>query len=117
MAPTRHNFSRKAATNKFGENKASANGSSSDQYEDTEWEVVEVVGKRYENNGKIFYQLKWKDWEGEPTWEPEENCTCSRLIKEFESRIVERLKRESSSIPLTPGGVRVKSTPRRGRRV
>lgn len=49
------------------------------------WEVEKVLGKQKNLiTGKFEYLLQWKNWDGEPTWEPEENCDCTTLIKQWE---------------------------------
>lgn len=58
-----------------------------EQYEDTIWDVEKVVGKRYDSEGRPFYLIKWKSYNGEPTWEPKENCNCSDLIEQYETII------------------------------
>ena len=45
------------------------------------------------DNGKIFYLLKWKGWT-KPTWESEEDCHCTELIKDFEKQLSEDEKRQ-----------------------
>ena len=95
--------------------------------EETEWEVEKVMDKRRDNNGRTFYLLKWKSWDGEPTWEPEDNCMCSRLIDMFEQNNTpsanakkknnnyNNSQRSSTSPPSQP--VKFKSTPKRRSRI
>jgi len=54
------------------------------------FEVEKVVGKQIDADGNIFYLLKWKSWNGEPTWEPQENCGCIKLIADFEEMVAKR---------------------------
>uniref|UniRef100_A0A6G1SLK4 Heterochromatin protein 1 n=1 Tax=Aceria tosichella TaxID=561515 RepID=A0A6G1SLK4_9ACAR len=94
-----------------------------DQYEETVWEVEQVVGKKYDPEGRAYYHLKWACYDGEPTWEPQENCHCTDLIDAYETVIKNREKNSSQSAP-SPGPsnrssnqARVKSTPKRGSRL
>lgn len=101
-----------------------------------EWEVEQVIGKQLDENGRLSYHLKWKNWDGEPTWEPKANCRCDRLIEEYErkldksSRASGRKTSDSSSsnrsasidtsspTPSTSmGPARFKKTPKRGLRI
>ncbi|RWS05468.1 Chromobox protein-like protein [Dinothrombium tinctorium] len=70
---------------------------------ENEYEVERVVEKK-KQNGKTFYLLKWKGYsEEENTWEPEENVTCSELLKEFEERRkAEKLLKEGQSDKVPP---------------
>lgn len=52
-----------------------------------EWEVERVLSKQIKRDASVHYLLKWKNYKGEPTWEPNENCGCPKLIKEFEDDI------------------------------
>lgn len=56
------------------------------------YDVERVIGKKFDEEGNLFYLLKWKGWEGEPTWEPEEFCLCQKLIDDYE-KIIDK-KRE-----------------------
>lgn len=49
-----------------------------------EWNVGKVIGKRIDINGRVEYLLQWEGWP-EPTWEPESNLSCPKLIAEFEA--------------------------------
>lgn len=49
------------------------------------WEVKRVLDKRTNiATGGDEYLIEWQNWEGEPTWEPAENCNCRALINKFE---------------------------------
>lgn len=49
--------------------------------------VDEVLGKRIMRDGSIYYLLSWKNRSGEPTWEPETNCTCYEEIDQFNATV------------------------------
>lgn len=51
------------------------------------YEVEFILGKKYDLEGNISYLVKWKSWDGEPTWEPEEYCLCTNLLTEYEAKI------------------------------
>lgn len=52
-----------------------------------EWIVEAVLDKRITSEGKIEYFLKWKDYGDDAnSWEPEENLSCTELIKTFERK-------------------------------
>lgn len=94
MAPNLRTSTGRAARTRQSERErrhsglATDSGNETDQYEEVEWEVDQVVGKRFGPEGEPSYLLKWKDWEGDATWEPAENCQgCLRLVNEYESRI------------------------------
>lgn len=93
-------------------------GDETDQYEDTEWEVEKVIGKRFDSDGRVSYLLKWKYWDGEPTWEPEDNCACDKLIDDYEQRISRQSNGDTRRNSATsPPPVKTKSTPKRSRRI
>lgn len=37
--------------------------------------------------GQLEYLLQWKNWDGEPTWEPADNCDCHELIARYEASV------------------------------
>lgn len=72
--------------------------------EDGTWEVEKVLDKKINPiTGNVEYLLKWKAWDGDPTWEPEENCACTVLIRKFEKEAL-KIKTSSSqnATPKTP---------------
>lgn len=59
---------------------------SSDSYDAEthgEWEVDAVLGGKIDRFGTRHALIKWKGWQGEPTWEPEANLNCAAEIKKF----------------------------------
>lgn len=69
------------------------------------WTVEKVLDKRFDSQGNIEYLLQWAKWDGPPTWEPEENCNCSVLIRKFErERASQRkpLKKKARQTPPSP---------------
>lgn len=86
--------------------------------EEIAWEVKQVLDKKINPvTGNVEYLLQWKNWDGSPTWEPEDNCECTFLIRKFEKELKAR---ESSNLSQTPSKQQSQSqstTPRaRGRR-
>lgn len=74
---------------------------------ETNYDVEKVVGKKFDEDGSLFYLLKWKGWNGEPTWEPESNCGCEKLIEDYEKVIAKKqdrskLKQAQSAPKKTP---------------
>lgn len=64
--------------------------------EEVAWEVKQVLDKKINPvTGNVEYLLQWKNWEGSPTWEPEDNCECTFLIRKFEKELKAR---ESSNL-------------------
>lgn len=55
-----------------------------------EWEVESVLSKQIKRDGSVHYLLKWKNYKGDPTWEPEHNCGCERLIFDFEDEVKQK---------------------------
>ncbi len=57
-----------------------------DIVQERELEVQQVVGIR-RNRGSTEYKIRWKGYSADAdTWEPKENLSCERLIKEFHNR-------------------------------
>lgn len=55
--------------------------------EPTVYEVETILGKKFDSEGNVEYLVKWKSWNGDPTWEPEDNCLCTDLITMYEAKI------------------------------
>lgn len=55
-------------------------------------EVEKVLSKQIKRDGTVHYLLKWRNYKGEPTWEPRNNCACYKLIDEFETVVAKRQK-------------------------
>lgn len=52
-----------------------------------EYIVEKITGKRIVD-GCVEYSIKWKGYPmSENTWEKEEDCNCSALIREFETNL------------------------------
>ncbi|KAI6189501.1 Chromobox-like protein 5 [Aphelenchoides bicaudatus] len=56
------------------------------------WEVEKILDRRY-LKGKPEYLLKWKDWDGEPTWQALNKGDCPELLKAFEKECREKESR------------------------
>lgn len=52
-----------------------------------DWEVERILSKKVDDNAEVGYLVKWMNYEGSPTWEPESNCTCELKIAEYEKRV------------------------------
>lgn len=69
--------------------------------EEITWEVKQVLDKKVNPvTGNVEYLLQWKNWDGSPTWEPEDNCDCKVLINKFEKEL--RKRENSSNVSQTP---------------
>lgn len=66
------------------------------------YDVEKVIGKKFDEEGNLFYLLKWKGWEGEPTWEPEEFCLCAKLIDDYEKVIAKKREKIPNQQNQTP---------------
>ena len=56
-----------------------------DKSDEEEYAVEQIVDKNCDQNGKISYLIKWKDYDDiDNTWEPIENLFCIDLIEKFE---------------------------------
>jgi Chromo (CHRromatin Organisation MOdifier) domain len=55
-----------------------------------EYEVQEILQFRVDNEGGIWFYIKWKGWKSEyNTWEPIHHLTnCRKLLNSFVSRHV-----------------------------
>lgn len=52
---------------------------------------AEKILRRKVFDGKLFYRIKWLNFENEHnTWEPEENLSCDETLEDF---IIKRAKR------------------------
>lgn len=93
----------------LGLQRSMINGGNDDEVdEETTWEVEEVLDKRVNPmTGYVEYLLLWSKWDGPPTWEPEENCSCKALIRKFEREN----KKGRPSTPKTPAKRGPKSKP------
>lgn len=70
-----------------------------EQEEEIVWEVKQVLDKRTDPvTGTVEYLLEWRNWDGPPTWEPEDNCDCIFLISRFERE----LRRREDSTNVSP---------------
>lgn len=58
--------------------------------DDQDYEVDKILEKKFTAKGEVSYLVKWKGWQGEPTWEPETNCQCQGKIEEFEKSFEKR---------------------------
>lgn len=92
--------------------------------EEIEWEVKEVIDKRVTEDNKVEYLLKWKNWDGPPTWEVEDNCDCVLLIRKFERKREQREKKQKQketarkqSQPSTSRSLSYSQSPRRSVRL
>ncbi|KAG0058366.1 hypothetical protein BGZ89_001342 [Linnemannia elongata] len=48
------------------------------------YEVEKVVGHRYDQNNKLSYHIKWKDYpDEESSWEQESSVFCLDMVKEY----------------------------------
>nr|CAG8489428.1 6590_t:CDS:2 [Entrophospora candida] len=60
-----------------------------------EYEVEKIIDQKTEENGIIYYLLKWRGYDDSyNTWEPFQNLNCSELIKQYKREL--RLKSEMS---------------------
>ena len=48
----------------------------------------EIMQQRMTTNGPE-YLVKWKDWDGDPTWEPEANLACPEKLEAFLNKAVQ----------------------------
>jgi len=94
------------------EKSAESDSDSTEQGEEV-YQVEKILSKRLKS-GKLEYYIKWKGYDDpkDNTWEPEENCQCPDLIREFKQRCKsktiipndESRKRKSSSISIDSKG-------------
>lgn len=71
------------------ENHSSEEFSTSSSNSDQEWEVHSLLDKKTEGS-QVFYLVKWKYWEGDPTWDKVEKLTnCAELLEEFERKFTQ----------------------------
>ena len=54
--------------------------------EEEEYIVEKIVDKRWDQNGKVSYLIKWEYDNEENTWEPIENIEADTMIEEFEKK-------------------------------
>lgn len=61
-----------------------------------EWEVQEIMDAGLDDEGQVLYRVRWKDWDGDDTWEPGENLTNASLcIQEFNRKMDQRVENET----------------------
>lgn len=65
--------------------------------QDVDYEVDKILAKQMSIDGNVAYLVKWKGWQGEPTWEPESNCQCPQKINEFDKRFEKKRSSKSRS--------------------
>lgn len=70
---------------------------SNDEDED-EWEVEEIVKKR-ERNNEVEYLVRWKNWPGNPSWVKASECQCINLIAAFENPKLKKMWNFDGSNP------------------
>ncbi|CAI6370072.1 unnamed protein product [Macrosiphum euphorbiae] len=62
--------------------------------QEDEYIVDKIVDKRLRNN-KVEYLLKWKVYdEADNTWEPKKHLLCEELIRDFEQKQKNRIKKK-----------------------
>lgn len=84
--------------------------------EEIDWEVKAVLDKRIDPiSNNVEYLLQWKNWDGPPTWELEDNCDCTLLISRFERKRQKLEERERLSQSM--GSSRKKGVKNRGARL
>ncbi|HVT62489.1 MAG TPA: hypothetical protein VHD33_03265, partial [Legionellaceae bacterium] len=52
--------------------------------DDTEYAVERIVGRRVNRKGEEEFRVKWKDWNGPPTWEPRSHVEETEALDVFE---------------------------------
>lgn len=61
--------------------------SEEDEIAPGEWEVEAILDWGLDDHGKVRYEIKWKGWDGDNTWEPTENLNnCRELLKAFRKK-------------------------------
>ena len=56
--------------------------------------TVECIKGHRKKGDKIFYLIKWYGFpDSENTWEPEENLSCPKILKEYKTRISQGQKK------------------------
>lgn len=77
---------------------AEAGAEAEAEAEEIDWEVKAVLDKRIDPiSNNVEYLLQWKNWDGPPTWEVEDNCDCTLLISRFETKRRKLEERRQSS--------------------
>ncbi|CAL2038087.1 unnamed protein product [Caenorhabditis brenneri] len=77
---------------------------SSEDIQET-FEVEKILDKKIDEHGKVHYFIKWKGYTlEESNWEPVENLSCNKLIKEFEKerKAQEAKEAKQAKEPKTP---------------
>lgn len=58
--------------------------------EEEVFEVESILSKKIDVTGGVSYLVKWKGFPlDKATWEPRDNCSCEKVIKNFEETISE----------------------------
>jgi len=69
------------------EDESSDSEDSEEEIAPGEWEVEAILDWGLDDHGKVRYEVKWKGWGGDHTWEPAENLkNCKELLKEFRKK-------------------------------
>lgn len=92
--------------------KGNADSDTTDVEDNVTFEVDSIRGKKIDDDNKIYYLVKWKAWDGDATWEPEENCLCTQKIEDWEkaTSYTRKSKKEPSPMAETPrSGKQVRS--------
>ena len=53
-----------------------------EEFDEEEFEVEQILAQRHTVRG-AEYLVQWKNWDGDPTWEPEEHLSCPEKLEDF----------------------------------